>query len=368
MSVDGSYDASDVPSLTSPSSIILFIIPSISIILSFFVVFSITFLLPSSTTSSKLVRLLHLSILIGTIFKLPFVFSGHIICQCSGFVINYVGCQVILITFYLFHETNIFQIVKNQEVSVRNKLSLKSLAILTLVPFVVGIISITFASYHRHGPWCQINSSTVSSSYVILTVYVFLWLIQLLLFSNLFYLIYLLSSLPTHLIFETLTNILSGPISFALYTSLIYLSLDLVVLSSIFSSSEKSLEEYYLDYSFSILQYLLGLGYALIYFLLEQKNLKRIEENWNELNLFNQIFFGSFSEAAGGTGDEVIPRFSEGSSMSMNKLYEGRGSLVVPTTHPSLTSFQQSSPVSDSMITNPITVTPPSREVSTLGI
>jgi hypothetical protein len=133
-----------------------------------------------------------------------------------------------------------------------------------------------------------------------------------------------------------------------------------MIYSSFSSFTQGPLEEYYLDYTYTILQYLLGLGYGIIYYLIEKKNLKRIEENWNEINLFERIFFGSLSEATIG-GEEAIPRFSEGSSLSMNKVYDGRGSTV------GLTTQLQPTP-GESMITNPMTVTPPSREVSSLGL
>jgi hypothetical protein len=130
-----------------------------------------------------------------------------------------------------------------------------------------------------------------------------------------------------------------------------------MIYSSFSSFTQGPLEEYYLDYTHTILQYLLGLGYGIIYYLIEKKNLKRIEENWNEINLFERIFFGSLSEATTGV-EEAIPRFSEGSSLSMNKVYDGRGSTVGLTTHTP----------GESMITNPMTDTPPSREVSSLGL
>jgi hypothetical protein len=268
-------DEYDTPSPSSLASIILILIASISFLLSFSVILLLTFVTPSATSSSKLILLLHLSISLGIIFKFPYLLSDGILCQVSGFIINYVGCQIILITYSLFSVTNIFSIVANNEVtnSYEYKINPLIVILVLVVPLVTGFVPIFFTEYHQVGPWCQIDHAQDSSTYVIITIYVFLWILQLVIFSQFFYLIYLLWRLPSDLIYLTISRILAGPISFAVYTCVIFLSIDVVVLYSVLYSHGPQ-GQYYIDYTYVILQYLLGFGYAIIYFTIERKNLQ----------------------------------------------------------------------------------------------
>jgi hypothetical protein len=270
-----SDDEYDTPSPSSLTSIFLILIASISFLLSFSVIPLLTFLTPSATSSSKLILLLHLSISVGILFKFPYLLIDGIFCQVSGFIINYVGCQIILITYALFYVTNIFSIVTNNEIMNSHEYKINPLIVILVlvIPLVTGFIPIFFTEYHQVGPWCQIDHSKDSSSYVIIAIYVFLWILQLVIFSKFFYLIYLLWRLPYDLIFLTITRILSGPISFALYTCVIYLSIDIVVLySSLYSHGPQG--QYFIDYAYVILQYLLGFGYAIIYYTIEREKLQ----------------------------------------------------------------------------------------------
>lgn len=119
-----------------------------------------------------------------------------------------------------------------------------------------------------------------------------------------------------------------------MYTCVIFLLIDVVVVYSVLYSHGPQ-GQYYIDYTYVILQYLLGFGYAVIYYSIERKNLqvffsllllllltlffslKAIEGHFQELNLFERIFSGSMSFASFG---ENVHAGDDGSCLTMSKM------------------------------------------------
>jgi hypothetical protein len=229
----------------------------LSLLLSFSVVASLLSR-RSQTSSSRLILLLNLSISLGTFSKFPFLYSG-LACEFSGFVVNYCACQILIITYYQLNARNITHLISNTEIDnpADCQLSTKSLLIIALVPIIFGTFPITLFQYHRHGPWCELHASSASSSSVVLlTGYVLLWILELSLLYELFKLIRKIWKVPSDIFYLTIRRFLLGPALCATYTLAIFFCLDLVTIVTTLSHPSP-IGNYYGDYTFTMLQYYL---------------------------------------------------------------------------------------------------------------
>lgn len=259
---------------TSPDSIILYFICYFSMFTSILVIITLLFINKCKTTPSRLVLFMNISMTAWTIAKLPFTYSGEI-CQISGFIVNYSVCQILIITYYLLTATNIANLISNAEIQKSSdcQLNNKTLIIIFGLPIILGILPFTTSSYHRQNAWCQLDRSSKREIGTIILSFIFIWICQLIVLFKLYQVLRKIWNLPTAAFYETIHRVIYGPALYATYTTIIFLLVDIVVIYTLlYESTMSSKVEYYLDYTYAILQYLLGIGYAAIY-LFEKENL-----------------------------------------------------------------------------------------------
>lgn len=262
------------PSMTSPGSIFLFFVFSCSLFLS---ILAIIFLLKNGikTSPSRLVLFMHVSMGAWTTFKMPFVFNGFL-CQIAGFVINYSVIQILIITYFLLTSTNIASLISNSEIQKTSECQLdrKSLLIIFLVPLAFALFPFSATEYNKSNGWCVLDHDSNGDVAIIFLSFVCLWCFQLIILYQLYKVLKKIWDYPTDVFYETVQRVLYGPTLYATFTTIIFICIDVVIIYAASTQYEKdSMANYYLEYTYAILQYVLGMGYAAIYFF-EKDNLK----------------------------------------------------------------------------------------------
>jgi hypothetical protein len=262
------------PKISSPGSIGLFLTFSVSLL---FTLIVIIFLLlnRTKTASSRLVLLMNISMAAWTISKLPFVYSGFL-CQVTGFIINYSVIQILLITYFLLTSTNIANLISNSEIQKASECRLdnKSLLLIFIVPFLLAIFPFTISHYRDTNGFCLMDHDSPHDVTVIFVSFTCIWICQLIVLYQLYKVLKKIWDYPPDVFYQTIHRVIYGPALYASYTTFIFICIDVVLISAVIYHPEpKSEGDYYLEYAYAILQYVLGLGYAAIYFF-EKDNLQ----------------------------------------------------------------------------------------------
>lgn len=261
---------------SSPDSVILYFTCCLSMFCTFLVVLTLI-INKSKTAPSRLVLFMNLSMTLWILAKLPFTYTGHI-CQISGFIINYSVCQILIVTYYLLTATNIVTLISNADIqkSTDCQLNTRARLIIFIVPILLGLLPFTTTSYHRQNAWCQLDRSSIREITTIIFSFLFIWFFQLIVLHKLYEVLKKIWNLPSAVFYETINRVIYGPALYATYTTIIFLCIDVVaVYTLIYDTTMTSKTEYYLDYTYAMLQYFLGIGYSAI-FLFEKDNLKVI--------------------------------------------------------------------------------------------
>jgi hypothetical protein len=262
------------PNITSPASIGLFLIFSVSILLTSIVIILLIWN-RSKTASSRLVLLMNISMAAWTISKLPFTYSG-VACQITGFIVNYSVYQILVITYYLLTSTNIASLISNSEIQKTSECRLdnKTLFIIYVVPFVFAVFPFATSSYISSNGWCMLDHESRHGAAVLFLSFTCIWGCQLTVLYQLYKVLKKIWDYPSDVFYETIHRVIYGPALYASYTTFIFLLVDIVILYAVIEHPRtNSKGDYFLEYTYAILQYALGMGYAAIYFF-EKDNLQ----------------------------------------------------------------------------------------------
>jgi hypothetical protein len=262
------------PNISSPASIGLFIIFAVSILLTSVVIILLIWN-RSKTASSRLVLLMNISMAAWTICKLPFTYSG-ISCQIAGFIVNYSVYQILLITYYLLTSTNIASLISNSEIQKTSecRLDTKSSLIIHLVPLVLAAFPFATSSYISSNGWCILEHESRPGAAVLFLSFTCIWGCQLIVLYQLYLVLKKIWDYPSDVFYETIHRVVFGPALYATYTTIIFICVDVVILYAVIEHPQSNSKgDYFLEYTYAILQYALGMGYAAIYFF-EKDNLQ----------------------------------------------------------------------------------------------
>lgn len=262
------------PNITSPASIGLFVIFSLSISLTSVVILLLIWN-RSKTASSRLVLLMNISMAAWTISKLPFTYSG-LSCQITGFIVNYSVYQILVITYFLLTSTNIASLISNSEIQKTSecRLDKKTLFIIYFIPFILAVFPFATSSYVSSNGWCLLDHDSRRDVAVLFLSLACIWGCQLIVLSQLYIVLKKIWDYPSDVFYETVHRVIYGPALYATYTTIIFIFIDVVILYAVVKQPESySKGDYFLEYTYAILQYALGMGYAAIYFF-EKENLQ----------------------------------------------------------------------------------------------
>mmetsp|Transcript_21541 Transcript_21541/g.31299 ORF Transcript_21541/g.31299 Transcript_21541/m.31299 type:complete len:326 (+) Transcript_21541:99-1076(+) len=293
MSDDDDYS---IP-LKAPSSVIMLILCISSACSTLYVVINVI-RVGFKTSSSKLVLYLNLTITLWTIATLPYVYTEDV-CDIFGFVFSYAVYQSILITYFMLKKTNVLRLIDNTEVTETTEMVLEAriVWIILLVPLIPATISVLGNSFEKRFNWCQLDRQSQSGFYIYVVSLVLVWIVELATIWEIGVIMQRLWDLPRLVFIDMSAQILCGPAAYALFTTGVFLLVDVVIIYDLYRKGGSSgQEKYYIAYAYHILQYLLGIGYAVI-FLHDRKSLEAFEQYYNDLQEFEQEFGGSAGSA-----------------------------------------------------------------------
>jgi hypothetical protein len=262
------------PKISSPGTIGLFLTFSISLLFTLIVII-LLIINRTKTASSRLVLLMNISMAAWTISKLPFTYTGFL-CQITGFIVNYSVFQILIITYFLLTSTNIASLISNSEIqkSSECRLDNKSLIIIFIVPFLLALIPFSTSHYQETNGWCLMDHESHHAVVVVFITFTCIWICQLIVLYQLYKVLKKIWDYPSDVFYQTIHRVISGPALYASFTTIIFICIDVVLITAVIYNPEpKSEGDYFLEYAYAILQYVLGMGYAAIYFF-EKENLQ----------------------------------------------------------------------------------------------
>lgn len=278
MGVDNHYH----PPNTSPSSIILIIYCVISILCSTYVCRCVM-KSGANTSSSKLVLFLSVSTLIMTISKIPFVYPQFPkICLVSESIFWYSSLQIEIITFFLLRSTNfiLVSMFDTASKSANLRLSKTNVYIISFLPLIPVVFPLASNGFTTNYNWCGVDRDSNMGKY---------WSILYFILSTIgdicsFYQIYIIFQNVNKLSSEFLKifqqKILRGPVVYSGITLVVYILVDIIILTLIFHEDMESRMRfdyssaiailivccrYFLEYSLMFVRYTLGVGFALAF-------------------------------------------------------------------------------------------------------
>jgi hypothetical protein len=250
--------------ISHPSSIILIVMFTISVICSIAVVADIA-RRGAKTSSLQLIYIQSISSALSCFAKAPFIY-GDTSCVPMLTIFYYTYVQSLLIVIIMLLHTNVTLLVlrtSNYDAIEHHTLDRNTILFIVLFPIIGPIYPLVTHSFAQQYAWCTINCSRKKELY---SSHALFWCFSLISFAQIFIIVKKTKSVSSQIFDLMKKEILHGAGIYAIVTMFNHLITDLIVLYSVVAEGESARVYYYCTYTRLMMHYLLPIAYAMIYY------------------------------------------------------------------------------------------------------
>lgn len=259
------------PKIYAPSSVLLLLLASFSILCTLFVIISILGI-GTKSEASKTVLYINISMLFAIISKFPFVYdASDNTCQFMVSFFWYWFYVVVILSALMIRATNK---MLTQESLVSNDFRIYSLDnnykyIVFIVPLIAALIPLVSKIKQTDIHWCSLDNDNKEQSTLLSLFLAIDWIIELYAVYQMILLFLYLRTLPNELLDLVKPKLLYGPLSYAAITMIVFISVDIIVIYSLVTELTP-ISDYYTQYALVVLLYCMGISYGVIFYIQKQ--------------------------------------------------------------------------------------------------